>query len=202
MIADLAPRFLIRWSDGFDVRQCAVRRWWYVPIHALSAIHEVSFPIRSIDNLCLRCTAGDSDLCARFRCVSCQYTFRPTSTHKQGSIGRVFVTHQVRKDAPSCVYRDMSCDHSEPVSCKLLHCARLYSIFLVQPEACNSISEASTTMFHRAREAKECALRSMCTMPLWVPEITKNAPMAVMEILQPEYQTDFDFLHEVVRPWH
>lgn len=69
----------------------------------------------------------------------------------------------------------------------------------MQPEVCSNIGEASTHIFHRAREAKECALRSMCTMPLWMPEITKNAPMAVIEILQPERQPDFGFLFEVVR---
>jgi hypothetical protein len=37
-------------------------------------------------------------------------------------------------------------------------------------------------------------------MPLWVPEITKNAPMAVIEILQPERQSDFENVYELVRP--
>lgn len=42
--------------------------------------------------------AGEGDLCALFRCVSCRYLFHPTSPDpkQRGSIGRVFVSHRVR----------------------------------------------------------------------------------------------------------
>jgi hypothetical protein len=49
------------------------------------------------------------------------------------------------------------------------------------------------------REAKQCQLHSLCVLPLWMPEITQKAPVAVLEILQPETQPDFESLHELVR---
>jgi hypothetical protein len=70
---------------------------------------------------------------------------------------------------------------------------------IVQPEVCSNVSEAPLHLYHRAREAKQCMLRAMYVMPLWMPEITKNAPMAVLEVLQPDAQADFEYLYHLVR---
>jgi hypothetical protein len=69
----------------------------------------------------------------------------------------------------------------------------------VQPEICSNIGTAPVELYHRVREAKQCQLHSLCVLPLWMPEITRNAPVAVLEILQPETQPDFESLHELVR---
>lgn len=105
--------------------------------------------------------AGEGDLCALFRCVSCRYLFHPTSPDpkQRGSIGRVFVSHR--------------------------------------PEICSNISTAPVELYHRVLEAKQCLLHSLCVLPLWMPDITQNAPVAVLEILQPETQPDFESLHEL-----
>ena len=68
----------------------------------------------------------------------------------------------------------------------------------MQPEICSNISTAPVELYHRAREARQCLLHSLCVMPIWMPEVTRKAPVCVLEILQPETQPDFDSLHELV----
>jgi hypothetical protein len=70
----------------------------------------------------------------------------------------------------------------------------------VQPEICSNIGTAPVELYHRVLEAKQCLLHSLCVLPLWMPEITTKAPVAVLEILQPETQPNFESLHELVRP--
>eukprot|EP00892_Ulva_mutabilis_P001463 jgi/Ulvmu1/11317/UM074_0032.1 len=103
--------------------------------------------------------AGEGDLCALFRCVSCRYMFRPTSPdpRQRGSIGRVFHSHR--------------------------------------PEICSNIGSAPVEIYHRVREASQCLMHSLCVMPVWIPAITRTAPVAVLEILQPDPQPDFEALH-------
>jgi hypothetical protein len=73
-------------------------------------------------------------------------------------------------------------------------------IIAVQPEICSNISTAPVELYHRVQEAQQCLLHSLCVLPLWMPEITQKAPVAVLEILQPETQPDFESLHELVSP--
>lgn len=68
----------------------------------------------------------------------------------------------------------------------------------MQPEICSNISTAPVELYHRAHEARQCLLHSLCVMPVWIPEVTRKAPVCVLEILQPETQPDFDSLHELV----
>lgn len=71
--------------------------------------------------------------------------------------------------------------------------------YAVQPEICSNISTAPVELYHRVLEAKQCLLHSLCVLPLWMPEISRTAPVAVLEILQPETQPNFESLHDLVR---
>jgi hypothetical protein len=69
----------------------------------------------------------------------------------------------------------------------------------MQPEICSNIGNAPIDLYHRVQEARKCLLHSLCVMPLWIPSITVKAPVAVLEILQPDTQPDFETLHILVR---
>jgi hypothetical protein len=162
--------------------------------------------------------AGEGDLCALFHCVSCRHVFYPSSpdTKARGSIGRVFQSHQVRV-TPSCTTLRplpplLAARHkravlrSRPPALSALSCRDRTPPQLtplppcVQPEVCANISGAPSAVFHRAVAARQCMLHSLCVLPLWVPAISRRAPVAVLEVLQPDPQPDFDLLCKQARP--
>lgn len=69
----------------------------------------------------------------------------------------------------------------------------------LQPEVCSNISGAPSDVFHRASAARKCMLHSLCVLPLWLPAVSTQAPVAVLEVLQPDPQPDFDQLCIQVR---
>lgn len=68
----------------------------------------------------------------------------------------------------------------------------------MQPEVCSNIASAPAAVFHRADAARHCLLHSLCVVPLWLPAVSRQAPVAVVEVLQPDPQPNFELLCEQV----
>lgn len=68
-----------------------------------------------------------------------------------------------------------------------------------QAEICSNIASAPAEVYHRADAARRCLLHTLCVMPIWVAAVSSKAPVAVLEILQPDTQPDFEALHALVR---
>ena len=69
----------------------------------------------------------------------------------------------------------------------------------MQLEVCSDVSRIPPDVYHRAEAARDCKLHSLCVLPMWIPAVSQKAPIAVLELLQPEPQPDFELLCEQVR---
>lgn len=98
-----------------------------------------------------------------------------------------------------CLWQEVACIDTLLLAVNVTSSVHSNSPWCMQPEICSNISTAPVELYHRVLEAKQCLLHSLCVLPLWMPDITQNAPVAVLEILQPETQPDFESLHELVR---
>ena len=78
-------------------------------------------------------------------------------------------------------------------------CCHCLTRLPVQPEVCSNISGAPSNLYHRADAARQCHMHSLCILPLFMPSVTRKAPIAVLEVLQPDPQPDFAILSNIVR---
>jgi hypothetical protein len=69
----------------------------------------------------------------------------------------------------------------------------------VQLEICSDISRIPKDVYHRADAARDCLMHSLAVLPIWMPSISRTAPIAVLELLQPDPQPDFEALCQHVR---
>ena len=72
----------------------------------------------------------------------------------------------------------------------------------MQPELTNDVQNFPKDMYLRVQEAQTCGMHSLCVVPLWMPEISRSAPVAILEVLQPDEQPSFDELMAKVRCSH
>lgn len=84
-------------------------------------------------------------------------------------------------------------------TCRATNLAPLTHRRCLQPEVCSNMSGAPPELYHRAAAARQCLLHSLCVLPLWLPAVSRQAPVAVLEVLQPDPQPDFDLLYSQVR---
>lgn len=170
------------------------------PNSSCRQMQPISYPLRQIDVKCNHC--GVCHHSCQFSLSDCHKTVpkksrllrtsRRSRAHRWGSRG------QNSSDRNCPLFPSPACYpllYPSPV-----FYATVIIKVLVQPEICSNISTAPVELYHRVLEAKQCQLHSLCVLPLWMPEISQKAPVAVLEILQPESQPNFESLHELVRP--